>query len=268
MLGVSVATLRRWETQEIQPSPLALRGIEALLLSTVNARPDAEASELCDKLILSNRILLTEGLIGPFGHVSVRSEDPDKFLILGHEPAEGMKVNDIVRVDVGITAAQAREQKLYLEIFIHSAMYEEFPDVQAVAHTHSPGAITLGTLAATEHRVLPTTNPGANLGHFIPVFSEVGLIQTMEKGRQIARSLEGQNGVLLRGHGAVVVGASLEQAVLRAIYLEFEARAQVVSRNAGQPVFYQASESDIFKSTKAIDHAWRYYSDKVHGVKP
>jgi HCOMODA/2-hydroxy-3-carboxy-muconic semialdehyde decarboxylase len=84
---------------------------------------------------------------------------------------------------------------------------------------------------------------------------------------RIARALQGQNGVLLRGHGAVVVGASLEQAVLRAIYLEFEARAQIVSRNAGEPIFYTSTESNIFggshPNSRATEHAWRYYSDKA-----
>jgi ribulose-5-phosphate 4-epimerase/fuculose-1-phosphate aldolase len=99
-------------------------------------------------------------------------------------------------------------------------------------------------------------------GNFIPVFQPVGLISTPEKGMALARTLQGQNGVLLRGHGTVVVGTTLEQAVLRAIYLEFEARTQIRSRSAGEPIPYTTSESDLFKRTVAVEHAWHYYLDK------
>jgi ribulose-5-phosphate 4-epimerase/fuculose-1-phosphate aldolase len=131
-------------------------------------------------------------------------------------------------------------------------------------HSHSPYAIALGTLPLGNNRVVPTTNPGSNLGNFIPVFSEVGLIQNPAQGQKVAKSLDGQNGVLLRGHGAVVVGSSIEQAVLRAIYLEMEARTELIARGSRElPIPYTNSESDQFKATRAIEHPWEYYVQKV-----
>ena len=50
--------------------------------------------------------------------------------------------------------------------------------------------------------------------------------------------------------------------MLRAIYLEFEARTQIRSRSAGEPIPYTSSESDLFKRTVAVEHAWYYYVDK------
>ena len=120
---------------------------------------------------------------------------------------------------------EARSRGLYREVFIHTSIYRELPEVKAVVHTHAPNAVALGTLSVPDNKIFPTTNPGANLGNFIPIYPTVGLIGSPEKGLEVARALEGQNGVLLRGHGMVVVGSSLEQAVLRAIYLEFEARS-------------------------------------------
>lgn len=243
--------------------------LAALFLSAAAAQgitPPSDA-ELREKLVLANKILTVEGLVGPFGHVSARSTNKNRFLIARHESADRVTVDDIIEVPIDVTLEAVKQQDLYLEIFIHSAMYREHPAVGAVVHTHAPYAIALGTLRNPDNRILPTTNPGANLGNFIPIFPEVGLVQNSEKGLKIARALQGQNGILLRGHGTAVVGSSLEQAMLRAIYLEFEARAQIWSRTAGEPVFYESSESDLFKGTRAIDHAWHYYAEKAKRSK-
>lgn len=223
--------------------------------------------DLREKLVLANKILAMEGLVGPFGHVSVRSANEGKFLVAKHESADQVNVADLVEVETGVTPESAKERGLYLEIFIHSSIYEELPEVQAVVHAHSPYAVALGTLRVSDNKILPTTNAGANLGNFIPIFQAVGLIRDPEKGIRVARALQGQNGVLLRGHGTVVVGRTLEQAVLRAIYLELEARTQMASRQAGEPIFYRPDESDLFKDTRAVEHAWDYYVAKVRRHK-
>lgn len=268
MAGVSTATLRRWEVGEIEPSELVLRGFDSLFPDNPppSKRTDPAVRPL-EKLVLATRILVMEGLIGPFGHVSMRSTRKGKFLIPSHVPADQVSVDDIVEVEIDLTTESVKRRNLYTETFIHSCIYQENPKVQAVAHTHSTYAIALGAMKTSGSKILPTTNPGANLGNFIPVFHGIGLVERPEKGLQIARALRGQNGVLLRGHGAVVVGLSLEQAVLRAIYLEFEARAQMISRNAGKPKFYKSGDSDVFngsgRNPRATDHAWRYYAEKA-----
>ncbi|MDA2934088.1 class II aldolase/adducin family protein [Acidobacteria bacterium AH-259-D05] len=224
---------------------------------------ELSSEEVREKLVLANRILAMEGLVGPFGHVSVRIGEEPKFRIADHRSPDEVTIDHIKEVNIEISPEEAKSRGLYREVFIHSSIYRELPDVKAVVHTHAPYAVALGTLGLPDNKVVPTTNPGANLGNFIPVFQTVGLVSTPEKGLQLARALQGQNGILLRGHGTVVVGNSLEQAVLRAIYLEFEARAQIRSRAAGEPIPYQSHESDLFKQTVAVDHAWHYYLDKL-----
>ncbi len=64
-----------------------------------------------------------------------------------------------------------------------------------------------------------------------------------------------------------LVGATVEQAVLRAIYLEFEARAQLLARAAGAPLFYTREESAAFSRTTAVAHAWEYYVEKVRRLE-
>ena len=67
---------------------------------------------------------------------------------------------------------------------------------------------------------------------------------------------------LLRGHGTVVVGSNLGASCVASHYLEFEARTQIRSRSAGEPIPYEYSESDLFKRTLAVEHAWHFYVEK------
>ena len=216
-----------------------------------------------ETLVLVNRILAMEGVVGPFGHVSARAEDGRTFWVGDHRSPDAVTLERLESVSIEVTVEEARARHLYLEVFIHSAVYRLLPEVGAVVHTHSPYALALGTLPPRQEKVVPITNPGANLGNFIPVFSSVGLIDTPEKGFEVAQALQGQNGVLLRGHGTVVVGERLEQAALRAIYLESEARSQIWSRAAGDPIPYENRESDLFRHTRATKHAWDYYVEKL-----
>ncbi len=242
----------------------AATGLVALFLGIgAGAAPNQIAPGLRDTLVLANRILAMEGLVGPFGHVSARTA-PGRFLITKEDAVSAwVEAADLAEVLTSVTTADVKTQELPSEVFIHSTIYQELSAVNAVVHTHSPAAIALGTLALPADSVLPTTNPGANLGNFIPRFPTIGLIQAPGAGLRVARAFQGQNGLLLRGHGAVIIGATVEQAVLRAIYLELEARAQLASRAAGEPIGFQPGESDLFKATGGVSHPWHYYVEKV-----
>ena len=233
-------------------------------LASTAARQEAKAP--LDTLVMANRILAMEGLVGPYGHVSVR-EDAGHFWIADHRSPDTVERQHLRQVDIGLDQAKAEAEHWYREIFIHSEMYRMYPNVGAVVHVHPAHSTALGTLSGSD-RVVPTTNPGSNLGAFIPIYHQTGLIETPEQAQKVAGTLQGQNGVLLRGHGAVLVGGRLEQAVLRAIYLEVEARTQLMARAAGTPLFYSPEESARFSKTTAIAHAWDYYVQRVQALRP
>jgi HCOMODA/2-hydroxy-3-carboxy-muconic semialdehyde decarboxylase len=237
-----------------------LLGAACLLVRTASAAQD-RATDPRDTLVLANRILAMEGLTGPFGHVSVRA-DAGSFWVADHRSPDSVERAHLKQVSIDLTEDQARVQHWYREIFIHSETYRLLPDVGAVVHTHAPNTVALGTLALTE-RLRPTTNLGANLGEDIPIYEPTGLVERPDAARVVARTLGARNAVLLRGHGAVIVGASVEEAVLRAIYLEQEARYQLVTRAAGTPRYYTAEEAAPFSRRTAIEHAWQYYLEKL-----
>jgi len=235
--------------------------LTGLLLSGAVLAALQQEEDILAKLVMANRILAMEGLVGPYGHVSARA-DGKTFWAADHRSPDSVERKHLKKVQIGLSEEAARGQHLYREIFIHSEIYRLLPAVGSVVHLHAPHSVALGTLSLPE-RLRPTTNPGANLGEFIPIYGVVGLVENRKTAEQVARALQGQNGVLLRGHGAVVVGKSVEQAVLRAIYLELEARAQLMSRAAGSPIFFSPQETARFSRTTAVEHAWQYYADKL-----
>ena len=102
-----------------------------------------------------------------------------------------------------------------LEIFMHTEVYRRRPDVQAICRTHSPMALALGVLGGS---VKPLHGFGAFLGE-IPVFPKPYLITTRQLGEEVATTLGSAGGLLLRGNGTMLVGATLAEVVVKAIFL-------------------------------------------------
>lgn len=239
----------------------ALVACLAATLGSIAPSRAAEPTDIRDTLVVANRILALEGLVGPFGHVSVRA-DATHFWVADHRSPDSVERGHLKLVTVDLSEEEARREHWYREIFIHSETYRLLPDVGAVVHTHAPNTVALGTLSLAE-KLRPITNLGSNLGEYIPVHENTGLVERPDVARVVAGTLSGQNAVLLRGHGAVIVGATLEEAVLRAIYLEQEARFQLLTRAAGTPRFYTPEESSPFSRRTATEHAWNYYLEKL-----
>jgi len=121
--------------------------------------------------------------------------------------------------------------------------------------------------AATKLR--PVIHSGSFIGMNVPVWDiadEFGntniLVTNMDQGRDLAKSL-GENSVaLMRGHGCVVVGRTLREAVFISIYLELNAGLQMKAMAMGDIKFLTPGEVDtIIGRTSAftIDRAWEYW---------
>jgi ribulose-5-phosphate 4-epimerase/fuculose-1-phosphate aldolase len=97
------------------------------------------------------------------------------------------------------------------------------------------------------------------------------LVRTIEQGRDLAASLSTNTCVLIRGHGAVVTGTSIERAVLTAIYLQVNANVLLQALPLGAPE--ALSEEEIARSAEAqfsplaLDRSWEYFCQRA-GVDP
>jgi HCOMODA/2-hydroxy-3-carboxy-muconic semialdehyde decarboxylase len=203
------------------------------------AQPDAR---LVEDLVAANRILANEGILAEgWGHVSVRLSR-DRFLISQAVAPEMVRAGDLVEIGLDGKPVDGKERDLYSERFIHAEVYRVRPDVVAVVHTHAPPIVPF---ANSKVPLRPMYARSAFVGLGVPVFEirETGgmtdlLIRTPALGAALARSLADKPAVLMRGHGATVVGPSIQRVVSRSIFLALNATLQQNAIALGGPITY------------------------------
>ncbi len=210
--------------------------------------PAAADRALVDKLVLANRILYRQGVVDGFGHVSVRHDQSSDHFLLARNMAPGLvRREDIVTFDLDGAALDAAGRRVYLERFIHGEIYRARPDVQSVVHSHSPNVIPFGVTGTLLQPVFHMSGflaEGSALFEIRDVAGDTDmLISNGSLGVALAAALGSRSTVLMRGHGSTVVGASLEQAVYRAIYAEVNARLQTQARQLGEVTYLNANEA-------------------------
>jgi ribulose-5-phosphate 4-epimerase/fuculose-1-phosphate aldolase len=193
----------------------------------------ADLTEQLQLLVQANRILAREGVVDAYGHVSLRHPDnPNHFILACSRSPELVEVDDLMVYELDGTPVTQTERRPYAERFIHGAVFEARPEIQAVIHNHSHEVIPFGVTGA---KLRPLVHVAATMGGEVPVWDirehfgdcTTMLVVNMDQGRALAKGLGPNNVALMRGHGCVVVGTGLKQAVATAIYLQVNARLQL-----------------------------------------
>ena len=230
-------------------------------------------AELIGDLVAANRILAAEGVLDGFGHVSARHDkDPGRFLLARSMAPALVNAGDVMEFDLDSNPIDARGRTAYLERFIHSEIYRVHPEVQAVVHSHSPAVIPFGVVGVA---LRPIFHLGGFLGVGVPVFEirDAGgpatdmLIRNPGLGAALAKTLGSAPVALLRGHGDVVVGRSVKEAVFRAVYTEVNARLEIeaLRLGQGQVVFLNEEEAKAAAETNSaqIGRPWELWKAKA-----
>ncbi|MBX6318324.1 class II aldolase/adducin family protein [Pigmentiphaga sp.] len=220
----------------------------------------------------ANRILYLKGVVDGFGHVSCRHpEIPDHYLISCNRAPNLVKESDIVELDADSNPVGGDARRLYLERFIHGEIYRTRPDVNAVVHSHSIAMITIG---ATDVQIRPMFHMAGFLTRAakFDIREATGretdmLIRDPELGRNLAETLGPASAVLMAGHGATMVGTSLEEAVYRAVYAEINAGMQLNAlRVSGNVRYLSDKEGDLATETNRgqLKRCWDLWCAEVN----
>jgi len=226
-------------------------------------------------LVIANRILAKEDVVDAYGHVSIRHPDnPSHFLIARSVAPELVTAEDIV--ELGLDGQPGRDEKrtLYLERFIHAAIFEARPDVTAVVHAHAEDTLAFGVADVTKLR--PVIHSGSFIGTEVPVwdiadnFGDTNLLVTnMEQGRDLAKCLGANNVALMRGHGFASAGRSLIEVVRMSVYLPRNARILTRAKQLGGTIKY-LSQGEIDARNRGYSpystetwRAWEYWANKA-----
>jgi len=193
---------------------------------------ESTIKELKEKLILANKILELEKLATPYGHVSVRIPGTETFLIT-RSVAPGIATpDDIVVCDLNGKVLEGKYKSTYSEVAIHTGVYKKRKDIQSVVHTHSTYVIAL---SMADYTVLPVNLGAIGIGlQPIALFKKMVFIDRQELGEEICDLLGANKAVILKGHGAVIVGENIESALSASRGLENNAMYQWMARCVGK----------------------------------
>jgi ribulose-5-phosphate 4-epimerase/fuculose-1-phosphate aldolase len=155
------------------------------------------------------------------------------------------------------------------EFHIHTELFRARPDVQAVVHAH-PRDVMIADLAGVQLRqVFGAYNiPASRLAsQGVPVYPKSVLVRTPQLGRAVARAIGDAEACILRGHGIVTVGESVEQATLRALDLaELSRISTEVALLGGRPQILPDDDTkelpDLGSSFNDLSR-WRHYTARL-----
>ena len=189
------------------------------------------AADLIADLAAASRVLAAQGVVDGFGHVSLRHPAaPGRYLMSRSLAPALVTPDDIMEYDLDSNPINANGRASFLERFIHGEIYKARPDIQAVVHSHSPSVIPFGLVGVPMQAMF---HNAAFLAAGVPVFDireKFGatdmLVGNGEKGVALAQVMGRKDIVLMRGHGSVACGPTLQSAVFRAVYTEVNARIQ------------------------------------------
>lgn len=230
--------------------------------------------DLCYQLALANRMVAYEGVLDGFGHISVRHPDkPDHYLLSRSRSPELVEPGDILELDAESEVVTPGDILPYGECVIHGEIFRARPDVMAIVHHHSPAILPF---CLTDLKLVPINSLGATMGAVVPSWDghdEFGdtpmVLTTNAEGASLARALGPHSMVLMRRHGATVVGSSLKEVVFRSIMTHRNAelllRALTVGNGKVTPLSAgeQKLSHDYSLQARPLGRAWEYWVTRL-----
>lgn len=254
----------------------SVMGACGLLLAAARATATADSApaggppdpQLIEDLVSANHILADQGVVDGYGHVSARHDrNPGRYLLSRDLAPELVTTADVLEYDLDSNPIDPAGRSQYRERFIHGEIYKARPDVKAIVHNHSAAVIPFSVSGVPLRAVF---HMAAFVIEGVPVFDaprDLGihrlLIESPELGRALARTLGEKPAVLIRGHGAAVVGTSLPMAVGRTVYLERSARIQVEAMALGAEITTLDPEAARAMADFSYPRAWELWKRRV-----
>jgi HCOMODA/2-hydroxy-3-carboxy-muconic semialdehyde decarboxylase len=245
-----------------------IMALGSLAATPAFAQAPASVDAAIEDLVVANRILADRGIIDAYGHVSIRHPaDPQRYLMARALAPALITAPDIMEFDLNSNPIDRRDRGLFSERFIHGEIYKVRPDVNAVVHSHSAGVIPFGI---TQVPLKPVFHSASFLWVGVPIFEirEAGgvtnmLVSSNALGKALALTLADKPVALMRGHGNVVVGQNIQQAVIRAVYTDENARLQSAALALGGPINYISPEEGALRDKEPADvrgnRAWQLW---------
>jgi ribulose-5-phosphate 4-epimerase/fuculose-1-phosphate aldolase len=196
---------------------------------------------------------------GVAGHITARDPElTDHFWVNPLAMHFGqIKVSDLLLVNHEGEVVEGNWEVNRAAFCIHSQVHAARPDVVSAAHAHSVYGKTWSSLG---RRLDPITQDVCAFHGDHAVFDDyTGVVLDVEEGKRIAHALAGHKAVILRNHGLLTVGHSVDEAAWWFITMERSCQVQLMAEAAGGPVLID-DEMAKFTARQVGDHYAGWFS--------
>jgi HCOMODA/2-hydroxy-3-carboxy-muconic semialdehyde decarboxylase len=198
------------------------------------------------------RAMARAGLVHAYGHCSQRV-DSDHFIVSPAKPLGLVTPQDAVVI---VPTDGALPPEALPEVLAHQYIYRRRSDVFGITRFQSPNLTALSTLGLTpkaRHGFGAYFAPGA------PLHADPRLVRDSASAGKLVEELGSARAIVMRGNGAVSVGATLQEAVVMAWYLEDSARVELAVLGTGlDGMVLTASEAEdrAVTSGRIVERMW------------
>ena len=209
---------------------------------------------------------------GASGHVTARDpEFPNTFWVnpFGMHFSQ-IKVSDLIRVDAEGHVIDGNRPVNVSAFAIHSQVHQARPDVVAAAHAHSMHG---RAWAAIGRPLDPITLEACAFYEDHVFFDDTQVVITeTDEGARIAGGLGTHKAAILRNHGLLTVGGTVEAAVWWFISMERCCQAQFLVESIGTPLLVDAVQARLTRAVNGTPVAgWFNFQplwDKIVAEQP
>ena len=231
-----------------------------------SARPLSKVTE--QELGIACKILEWE--IGDiWGHVGVRLAENKGIAVQLFRRAEDGRKSWLVQFDYSLkklagVGTPPREAVIYTEIF------KARPDVNAAVHCHASTCVAM-SLADTPVSCVHVQS--GRFGEGVPIYPRPIYILDQSEGADLARTLSNAKGMMIKGHGIVAVGSSIDEACFNAVYMERTAKIMAMAKLFGFKEVpgdfigqLSNSKEKLLSRGPRLNHSaeWNYYAQLVN----
>ncbi len=204
-----------------------------------------------------------------WGHVGCRLPGDRGIAVRMFRRAEQSKKDWLVHFDYALQKLSGvgtipRESVIYTEIF------KARPDVNAAVHCHAAMCVAL---SLADKPIDWVHMQSSRFKGGTPIFPRPIYILDESEGAALAKCLGDASAVMIKGHGIVTVGETIDEACMNALYMERTAKIMAIARLHGyagpttdaidtltesRKKLFRRPRDEMFHSAE-----WNYYADKV-----
>ncbi len=225
-------------------------------------------------LVIANRILARQDVLDAYGHVAMRHPlDPQRYFCARSLSPAIVEVEDIVEFHLDGTPAGDEKRPLYLERFIHGGVFEARPDMRASLHSHAEDVLPFSISTTTRLRAVIHTI--GEIGDDVPTWdirakfgdATTMLVTDMAQARDLASCLGCGRMALMRGHGFVAAGRTINDLVRMAVYIPRNARVMMNAMRLGEFISLSpgeiAARAALDPEAPAMKRGWEFWAKEA-----